>query len=179
MNPSSPSVPSQKMLYRHDRLFGGAVRKGVFGLIVAAGTRWVSNGVTPGPNTPAFEMEAFQIWVPIGALAVAAICAVIAVRRYLWVTKAFTKGTTIVAKVDDLQVHDANTRLDSQGRNITTNIYHAVLKYEMHGKERTVRMRLPGSGFSYGLMKGRETEIQVLDEAPEKPLIRNVCFGRM
>lgn len=179
MNAGSPSVPSFKMLHRHDRLFGGAVRKGAFGLVVAAGTRWVSNGVVPGPNTPAFEIEAFQLWVPVGALVVATVCATIAVWRYLWVMKVFTKGATIVAKVEDLQVHDANTRLDPQGRNITTNIYHAVLQYEMHGKERKVRMRLPGSGFSYGLVKGRETEIQVLDEAPENPLIRNVCFGRM
>ena len=57
--------------------------------------------------------------------------------------------------------------------------HHAVLRYTAAGAERKVRLRLPSSGFVYGLVKGKETDLVVLDSAPDRPLIRSVYINQL
>ncbi len=178
MDPAPRSIPNILILRRHDAILGNTLWMAFFSLVVAVGTKWASHGVTPGPDTPAFEMEAFNTWIPIGGVVVSCISAFIAAWRFAWIKKVLTRGTTVKAMVEDLERQDTNMRKDSQGRNITTYIYYATLRYEMHGRDRKVRLKLPNSGTSYSLMKGRETDIMVLDEAPEKPLICSVYFQK-
>lgn len=178
MDSAPRPIPSIFSLYRQDAILGKAIWMAFFGLVVAGGTKWASNGVTPGPDTPAFEMEAFQVWLPIGGV-VASVCAmIIAAWRYLWIKKVLTHGTLVKAMVEDLERWESTTGRDSQGRNITRHIYHVTLRYEMKGRERKVRMRLPSSGFTYGLVKGQETEVRVSDASPDKPLICSMYFPR-
>ena len=165
-------VPSIFSLYRQDAILGKALWMAFFGLVVAGGTRWASNGITPGPGTSASELEAFQIWIPIGGIVVSACAAMAAAWRYSWIKKVLTHGTLVRAMVADLERRDfTTTGSDSQGRDITTHTYYVTLRYEMQGRERKVRMRLPNSGFTYGLVKGQETEVRVSDASPDKPLI--------
>ncbi len=56
--------------------------------------------------------------------------------------------------------------------------YWATLRYLWDGEERTVNVKLPNSGFTFGLVKGHETDLIVLRSLPHKPLIRAVYLGR-
>ena len=38
--------------------------------------------------------------------------------------------------------------------------------------------RLPNSGFTFGLVKGGQTDLMVLEWSPDRPLIRAIYLGR-
>jgi hypothetical protein len=177
MNSAFPSTPSLASLYARDRAFGRAARATIFGLIVAIGMKWASQGITYAPDAPEFE-KAFAVWAQVVGLGVSALGAIFLVRRHLWVKKVFTRGIAVKGTVENLENHDIGGRKDSSGKPVANRIYYATVRYEMHGRDRQVSLRLPNSGFVFGLKKGDQTDLMVHDSAPEKPLIRAVYLGR-
>jgi len=177
----SRPVPSLKSLYQQDFIFGRAVKVGVFLVIVAAGVRWATEP-SRAPQTPVdLSMDkALGDWVPLIALTLAALGPVVAVSRYRWVKKVFTEGITVKATVEDLEVY--SWRPDSSGstsiKKASRHAYYAKLRYAVLGVERTIERKIPNSGYTFGLVKGRETELVVLESSPDRPLIRSVYLGK-
>lgn len=95
--------------------------------------------------------------------------------RYRTVKKILTNGSIITGTVEDLEVYSHRTNSDSStSRPSYSRSYYATVRYAIHGTEKTVCLKIPNSGYTFGLVKGRETELIVLDELPNKPLIRSV-----
>ena len=90
-------------------------------------------------------------------------------------------GAIIQGTVEDLEV--ISWRPDSDSSTTTKpayrHSYYATLRYEVRGMERKARLKLPNSGFTFDLVKGRATDLIVLDERPNTPLIRSVYFKRI
>ena len=177
MSTKSSSLPSFSTLYWNDFSFGRWAKTFVFSLIVAIGVRWATQ---PVPNALVTANTAFDAelgkWVPVGALVVAGLALVLLVRRYLLVKKTFTQGTAIKGLVEDIEVYSREQDTDrspGQGRSYART-YWVNLVYTFGGMERRVRVRMPNSGFTFGLMKGGETDLVVLQSRPDKPLIRSV-----
>jgi hypothetical protein len=170
-------MPSFLLLYARDIPFGRAAWATFFGLVVALGMKWASYGVTPAPDAPEFEL-AFAKWVQVIGLGVSTLGAIFLGWRYCWVKKVLTRGVTVRGAIEKLESHDIGGRKDSTGKPVANRIYYATVRYEMHGRDRQVSLRLPHSGFVFGLKKGDETDLMILDSAPEKPLIRAVYTVR-
>lgn len=120
--------------------------------------------------------------VPPVALAVAALALVVAVWRYFRVKKIFTegaliRGTVVELKTDTWQT-SANVDQSHGMKKRTERSYYATLRYTAQGAERTVRQKLPNSGFAFGLKQDGPVDLMVLDSIPDKPLIRAVYLGR-
>ena len=179
MNSTPVKVPGLRSLFWNDVFFKRAVHLGGFGLMVAAGFWWLSQ---PVPNAPVPVDVSLEKKVPPIALGVAALGLLLAAWRFLRVKKVFTEGTLIRGVVEDLNVEtwqtSANVDQSHGSRSRTERSYYATLRYTALGVERTVRQKLPNSGFTFGLMKGGEVELMVLDSQPEKPFIRPVYLGR-
>ena len=182
MNSTPPTIPGIKSLYWNDAAIRRSVNAFVFGLIVAAGMKWASQPVDTGlpPIDNSADLE-FAKWVIVGGLVLSAVGGIILLWRYLWVRKVFTHGTTIKGMVEDIDVQSWSESSNSTttSKSVTRYSYYAILRYDMHGKERKVRLKLPNSGFTYGIAKGKETDLVVLDAAPDKPLVRAVYMGRV
>ncbi|HSI65430.1 MAG TPA: hypothetical protein VLE43_20050 [Candidatus Saccharimonadia bacterium] len=181
MSTKPSSLPSFSTLYWND--FGIRRWANTFGfsLIVAAGVRWATQPVSNAPITPdnTFDAE-LGTWVPVGALVVAVVAMVLLVRRYLLVKRTFTQGATIKGIVEHIEISSRENDTDrtpGQKRSYTRT-YWADLVYTFAGKERKVRLKLPNSGFTFGLVKGGETDLMVLESRPDKPLIRSVYLRR-
>jgi hypothetical protein len=181
MSSNSPALPSLSTLYWNDRAFGRWAKALGFSLVVAAGMWWASRPV-PGAlvtENTAFEAELGKAVPPI-ALAVAGLALVLLILRYLTVKKTFTQGTFIKGLVEDITVYsrelDSDRPLGEKRSYVRT--YWVTLAYTFAGKERRVKLKLPNSGFTFGLAKGQETDLVVLESRPEKPLIRSVYLKR-
>lgn len=114
----------------------------------------------------------------LGGLALTALGAVFLARRYLLVTKTLREGMIVKAHIEDL---DAVAVGSTSGTNIKPTLKHAhyaTFRYTFLGEERKVRMKLPNSGFTFGLAEGGHTELDVLDSAPNDPLVRAVYLGK-
>src|SRR5262249_54292925 len=122
-------------------------------------------------------------WAPVGGGALSALGAAVFAYRYLRVKKILTEGITVKGLVADLKVV---TSTESNSTSTSTSTlkrakryaYFATLRYAVHGVEQEVCLRLPNSGFTYGLVKGQETDLMVLEWAPKRPLIRSVYLGQ-
>jgi hypothetical protein len=181
LNSAPRSIPGLKSLYERDLVIKRAVNTFGFMLLVAVGIRWASQPARSGESPADLSFEAAMgEWVPVGALVLAALAAIVVLQRYLWVKKVFTQGIVIKATVEKLEVHSSTSDLrKSHGRKpAPRRSYYATLRYAVHGVDQTKELRLPNSGFTYGLSKGGETDLMVLEWAPTRPLIRAVYLGR-
>lgn len=172
-------IPNLWSLRRSDVIIERAMNVTGFMLIASAGMLWASQPVspTPPPDGPVFEVWVGK-YIAAGALVVAVIAGLVLLRRWLLVTKILRHGETIRGVVDNLEIH-TYTRRDSTTRSTSTHRYYwATLRYPWDGAERTVTVKLPNSGFTFGLVKGQETDLIVLRSLPHKPLIRAVYFRR-
>lgn len=180
--PTPPLIlPSLTTLYWNDRAFGRWAKVFCFSLFVAAGMYWVTR---PVPNAIVTENTAFDAevgkMVPPIAIAVAGGALALLILRYLVVKKTFTQGATIKGLVEDIEVYSRERDTDrnpGQGRSYVRT-YWATLVYTFGGKERRVKLKLSNSGFVFGLAKGQETDLVVLESRPDKPLIRSVYLKR-
>lgn len=182
MNSTPPSIPGFKSLYWQDATIRRSANAFVFGLIVAAGVQWATQPVETG--LPPIDNSADLViakWATVGGLVLSAVGGIILLWRYLWVKKVFTHGANIKGMVENIEVRSWSEESSSTttSKSVTRYSYYATLRYDMHGRERKVRLKLPNSGFTYGIVKGKETDLVVLDSAPDKPLIRAVYLGRV
>jgi hypothetical protein len=153
----------------------------VFGVIVALGMYWVSQPVAPEPPPidNSFDIEVAKV-ASLGGLAMSGVALLLLIFRWLRVRKILSEGTLIKGLVEDLHVVEtSSTRSDSVSRTrYTRRSCYAVLRYVALQEERTVRLKLPNSGFVYGLVKGQETDLMVHDSTPKQPLICSIYLKR-
>ncbi|MEQ1841017.1 MAG: hypothetical protein ABL994_11440, partial [Verrucomicrobiales bacterium] len=179
MNSNSPSVPGPGSLYWNDFLFGFCLKVCGFGIVVAAGFWWLGQ---PMPNAQPMAGKSFEALmsgkVPPIALAVAGLALLVAAWRYLRVRKIFTEGEIILGTVEELKTEtwqsSANVDQSHSSKTTTRRSHYVTIRYTIRGTERTKRWKLFHSGDSYGLKKGGQAELMVLDESSNKPLIRAV-----
>lgn len=181
MNPAPPTIPSLPSLFWRDLPFKRAANTTGFMLMVAVGFLLVT---PPNPPPPGVDLSfeiAMSKWVPVGAFTVAAVAALILLRRYLWVKKVLTEGTTIKGKVEDMEVYEREANHSDTTpafQRPTIRSYYAVIRYTWKGEDKKVSLKLPNSPSVYGTFKGHEVDLIILDSAPNKPLIRNIYLGR-
>lgn len=185
MEPSSsspPKLPSLPALYWCDFTIRRAIRALVFGLLIAIAIPWVTKPI-PGtpPTEPTFEVIAAP-WLSRGGWALAALSAAILLWRYQRVRTILGQGARIKGVIDELDVY---SRTNENASSTTTpfrtpkiHSYYVTIRYPAGGREQKVRLKLPNSGFTFGLAKGGEVDLMVLESAPDKPLIRPVYLGR-
>lgn len=179
MNSNSPSVPGLDSLYWNDFLFGFCLKVCGFGIVVAAGFWWLGQ---PMPNAQAMAGKSFEALmsekVPPIALAVAGLALLVAAWRFLRVRKIFTEGEIILGTVEELKTEtwqsSANVDQSHGSKTTTRRSHYATIRYTIRSTERTKRWKLFHSGDSYGLKKGGQAELMVLDSSSNKPLIRAV-----
>ena len=152
-----------------------------FGVVVAVGMYWVSQPVSspPPPIDNSFDVAIAKVGA-IGGIVMSGVGLLILLRRWRWVRKIFKEGTVIRGLVENIDVVvTTSSSSDSHTfKHKTRRSYYAILRYTAQGEERTVRVKLPSSGFVYGLAKGQETDLMVHHLIPEKPLICAVYLGR-
>ncbi len=177
---SASSFPSLKKLYWHDHTIRRAANACGFGLMMLAGVWWISRGpANPlSPEDAAFD-AAMADWVFVGGVVMIVLGGVVLAWRHRWVKQVLSRGTRVKGMVDDLTTYTRETTDKTSGQRSRTHSHYAHLRYNLQGAERRVRLRLPGSGFTYNLVKGGETDLMVLESAPDKPLIRSVYCGRL
>ena len=73
----------------------------------------------------------------------------------------------------------ANVDQSHGSRKKTMRSYYATIRYTIRGTERTLRQKLFHAGDTYGLEKGGEVELMLLDSPPGKPLIRAVFLTQL
>jgi hypothetical protein len=107
--------------------------------------------------------------------------AVVMAMRYQSIRRIFLHGTAVMGLVEDLEQHKFESAKSTSTSNQKSTWYshHAVLRYTAAGAEREVRLRLPNSGFVFGLVNGMETDLLVLESAPDKPVIRSVYINNL
>ena len=174
---SAPPIPGLRSLYWQDRTIQRAAKVLIAGVVGAAGIVWATQpSKSPPPGVDLSFERAANRWAPVAGVVVSTLGAAVLVRRYLWVKKILSQGITIKGLVADLEVFSSTPSGNSNSSRKRTprRAYYATLRYAVHGVEQEVCLRLPNSGFTYGLVKGQETDLVVLDYAPKKPLIRSV-----
>lgn len=174
MSSSPPLLPGLKTLYWNDLTFRRGANLLGFGLVVAVGMWWVTRPIEGVPPTVdrSFE-EMVKPWGMAGGIALAGGGGLLLLGRRRRVRRVLSSGTRLSALVEDLEaVRWSSGRDETAGQSHYRHSYYVTLRYLAQGSERLVRQKLPGAGFTFGLIKGRETEVVVLDSAPEKPLIR-------
>ena len=176
-----PSLPGLVSLYRNDLIIGRAANTVGFGLMVAVGMWWASQPVAPvDPAAPPPPGAEEAPWIIAFGLILSAVASIVLMWRWLRVKRIFRHGAVIKGMVENLEVSSYTTDSDSNSstKPTTRHSYYITLRYTAAGAEHKVRLKLPNSGFTFGLMKGKETDLSVLDSAPDKPLIRAVYLGR-
>lgn len=176
-------VPTFKSLFWHDALFGKAVKTAGFAAFVAAGMWWASR---PMPNVAVqvdrtFEDAVGEI-VPIVGLAVSAVAVLLAFWRRMYVRKVFTEGSIVQGKVVKLKCEkwetSANVDQSHGSKTQTRYSYYITFSYSVNGEERTLKRKLPNSGFVFGLHEGGTVELMVHPSKPSRPLIRPVLLKK-
>lgn len=179
MKSHSPPTPSLDSLYWNDPVFGLGLKACGFGLVVAAGFWWLGQ---PMPNAQPLADSSFEASmsakVPPIALVVAGLALLVAAWRFLLVRKIFTEGEIILGTVEELKTDiwrsSANVDQSHGSKSTTRRSHYATIRYTIRGIERTKKWKLFHSGDTYGLKKGGQAELMVLDSSPNKPLIRAV-----
>lgn len=179
MNPNAPAVPSLGSLYWNDSLFGFGLKVCGFGIVVAAGFWWLGQPMTNAQPLAGNTFEAtVAAKVPPIALGVAGLALFVAVWRYLRVRKIFVEGEIIHGTVEELKTEtwqsSANVDQSHGSKSTTRRSNYATIRYQIRGIERTSRWKLCHSGDTYGLKKGGQAELMMLDGSSGKPLIRAV-----
>ncbi len=181
MNNTHPSLPGLVRLYRHDLIIERAAKVAGFGVLVAVGMYWVSQPVSspPPPIDNSFDVAMAKL-ASLGGIVMSGLALLILLWRWMRVRKILTEGTVIKGLVEDIDVVvTAWTSSDSHTlKHKARRSYYAILRYTAQGEERKVRLKMPNSGFVYGLAKGQETDLMVHDSMPEKPLICSIYLGR-
>jgi hypothetical protein len=182
MNTAAPSIPSIKSLYHRDNIIGRSLRTMGFALFAAAGFKWASqpvNSVVEVENSP------IEIWVmhwgPTVAVVVAALAAIVLVRRFLWVKQVLSTGTTISGTVEDIDLYEREASHSDSTPAFQRSIirtYVVDIRYAWNGVEKQARLKLPLSPFTYNISKGGKVDLLVHESAPDKPLISIVYLGR-
>lgn len=180
MHSDSNPIPGFRAIYWSDFTIRRSFNAVFFLLFVCGGVIWATQ---PQPNAlpsndPVFD-AAVRKWVPRAALAASAISGLIFARRYLLVRKILGEGTRIRGTVEDLIVYGWRSE-SASGRPGTANNQHAywaVIRYAVHGVEKKIKFKLLHSGYTYGMKKGGETDLMVLDSAPQEPLLCAVYLG--
>lgn len=171
------SVPGIVALYSRDLTIQWAANMAGFGLVIAAGMYWVSLPVSPDPPPVdnSFDVALAQC-ASIGGLILAGIGLLLVLRRWRRVSRILAEGIIIKGLVEDLEVVSTTwTDKDSVTRaKHTRRSYYAVIRYNALEEERTVRVKLPNSGFTFGLVKGQETELVLNEWLPNEPLIKAI-----
>lgn len=170
-------------MFWNDGIFKRSVNTAGFALMWAVGVWWVTQ---PVPGVPAsvdrsFE-EAIRPVVPPIAAAISAIAVIISIWRWFFVRKVFTEGAVVTGKIVKLKCEKWETsagRDQSHGSNTETRYsYYVTFSYTVNGEERTLKRKLPNSGFYFGLHEGGPVELMVHPSRPNKPLIRPVLLRR-
>lgn len=162
-------------LYRCDLIIQRAAFASIFGILVAMGMQWATLP-TPSGQEPTFEAMVGPK-VSVAGLVVSAIALVVLTRRYLLVKKILGQGATIKGRVGDIDVYETRKKIETTGEYSVTRNHYAHVTYSFQGADRTVRLRLPSFPSVYGICKGNDVDLLVLDSAPKKPLIRSVYFA--
>jgi len=174
-------MPSLHTLYWNDPAFRRAAEMLGFGLFAAILTWWFTRPMSNADPTAEFELVA-KYGPPI-ALGLAALGLIGVAWRYVQVHGVFTRGETVTGTVVDLKTDTWETtanRNQSHGINkITQRSYHATVSYTVRGEEQHVTLRLPHDPSHYGMKRGGAVELQVLESAPRKPLVRAVYFEKV
>lgn len=181
MNPTPPSLPGLLSLYWRDFTIRYAMNTAVMALLVALGIPWASQPVSPAQPPVGMSLEAALVEkIAIGGFVFAALAAIILLRRYLWVRKVLSRGTVVNGTVEEIDVYSRRTDDNTHTTRKPTYrySYFVIVSYFSYGMHRKVRLKLPNSGFVYNMTKGGETDLIVLDSAPDKPLLRAVYLGR-
>lgn len=180
MNATPPSLPGLISLYWRDFTIKYAVHAGAMGLLLAGGIQWASQPVSPAqPPVPSLE-AALADKVSLGALVLATLAMIVLVRRYQWVRKVLSQGKIVKGTVEEIDVYSRRTddHTHTSRKPTYTHAYYVTVRYPTFRGERKVRLKLPNSGFVYGITEGGETDLIVLESAPDKPLLRAVYLGR-
>ncbi|TLD68324.1 hypothetical protein FEM03_23260 [Phragmitibacter flavus] len=155
-------------------------------MLLAAGIQWAPH---PHPNMPADmpvpENVAFDMslvpYITMGGFVLSALALLFLVRRYLLVKKILTHGETVKGMVESLDVHLRENESDTDTPSTTTysRSYYVRLSYSWRGADQKIKLKIPNSGFVFGLVKGRETDLMILESKPKKPLIKSVYCGKI
>jgi hypothetical protein len=175
MNTNLSTLPGIRTLYYSDRVFSRALRTCGFCMFAAFMIRWATQ---PVPSAVDIEKSPLEIWLaafgPAVALVVAVLALIISVRRYHWVRKVLSQGTIIQGTVMELDIYEreaSHSGTTPAFQRSTIRTYYATLRYHWQGITHQVRHSLPYSASTYKIFKGKETDLILLDAAPEKPLI--------
>lgn len=176
-------MPTLRSMFWNDGIFKQTVNTAGFALMVAVGIWWVTQ---PVPGVPAsvdrsFDEDVGAVVPPIAA-AICAVAAILAIWRWFYVRKVFTVGTVVPAKIVKLKCDkwqtSANVDQSHGSKTETRYSYYITFTYTHQGEERTLKRKLPNSGYFFGLHEGGPVELMVLDSKPDKPLIRPVYLNR-
>jgi hypothetical protein len=173
--------PGLRTLYRVESMIQRSVTVMILGLMLAGGIWWV---VRPFPNapTPAYPSMTVQYapWISAAGVTLAALAGLVVLGRYLLVKKIFSHGDVIKGTAVEVDRHDTNMHSDTRTgsmRTTPTYVHYVTLNYDVHGDDYTVRQKLPHTPSTYGIKKGGEVALLVLEAMPRKPLIREVYLG--
>jgi hypothetical protein len=184
MNSAPPTLPGLYALYRRDLIIEAAINACFFGVFASVGMLWASQPVGPPPPVPTGD-EAFNAamshYVIVGGLVFAALALLVLIWRYLLVRKILSQGSSIKGMVEEIDVRsrEIENSTSTPLKRSYTYTYYAIVRYTLNGVERKVRIKLPNSGFTYAIAKGKETDLLVLESKPKKPLIRAVYLDRL
>ncbi|MEZ5324743.1 MAG: hypothetical protein R3F19_06740 [Verrucomicrobiales bacterium] len=106
MNSPARSIPSLKSLYYRDFTIQRAVKPLFFFLFAAGGIKWATQAVE---SLVKVELSPMEIWiaqrVPIVAVGIALLAAVVLVIRYHWIKKFLSMGTKIKGTLEITDVY--------------------------------------------------------------------------
>jgi hypothetical protein len=181
MNNTPPFFPGLVLLYRHDLIIRRTANVAGFGVLVAVGMYWVSQPVSslPTPIDNSFDVAMMKV-ASLGGIVMSGLALLILLWRWMRLRRILTEGIVIKGLVEDIDVvatrwRNSNSHsLKQQSR----HSYFAILRYTAQGEERKVRLKMPSSGFVYGLAKGQETDLMIHDSMPDKPLICSIYLRR-
>jgi hypothetical protein len=181
MNNAPRTCPGLVSLYWRDFTIKYAVNTAAMALLLAVGIPWATQPVSPDqPPAPVFLEAALAEKVSAGFLVLAALALIVLLRRYLLISKILRHGEILRGIVDEIDV--LSRRTDNHTRAIRKPVYSytyfVVIHYGLPAMQKKVRLKLPQSAFTYGMVKGGEADLIVLASTPDKPLLREVYLGR-
>lgn len=180
MNEPSAPVPTLLALYERDVTFGRAANAAAFALLAGFGIHWAgqpSDSAVVKVERPPVEDMIVQ-WAIPGGIAIAAVAMLILGWRYLWIKKVFQNGVIIKGMVEDVDVYtreiSSRSEAHSAFKRPTISSYYAVIRYVWQGTGKTIRRKVALSPSFFDIYIGKETDLILLESAPDRPLIREV-----
>ena len=180
MNEPAAPVPTLLALYERDFTFGRAANAAAVALPAGFGIHWAgqpSDSAVVQVERPPVEDMIVQ-WAIPGGIAIAAVAVLILVWRYLWIKKVYQNGVIIKGMVEDVDVYtrEISGRSETQSafKRPTISSYYAVIRYVWLGTGKTIRRKVALSPSFFNIYIGKETDLILLESAPDRPLIREV-----